>query len=187
MWSASSPITVFKKKLYALNPSLPRTFVDTQRSRRKTRLQAVDPRSIERDVRQLLSDKVSGNQVGSWLLVPEHLRLGTWDLLCAWSGQPGDRVEPRMALHLVNEAAMCLCSYRHQRTLSQKGFELANGLPFVPTDAAIHDLLEAHTVEQSRHLQIALGKLRPLRSALRRAILHQLPQTMGEHPLPSIH
>jgi hypothetical protein len=27
----------------------------------------------------------SGNQVGIWLLAPEHLRLGTWDLLCAWS------------------------------------------------------------------------------------------------------
>jgi hypothetical protein len=108
----------------------------------------------------LLADKISGNQAGIWLLIPEHLRLGTWDLLRAWSGQPGERVEPRMALHLVNEAAMCLCSYRHRRTLSQKGFELANGLPFVPTDTAIHDLLEAHSVEQSRCLQIALGKLR---------------------------
>jgi hypothetical protein len=36
-------------------------------------------------VRQLLADKISGNQVGIWLLAPEHLRLGTWDLLCAWS------------------------------------------------------------------------------------------------------
>ena len=55
---------------------------------------------------------------------------------------------------------MCLCSYRHSRTLSQKGFELANGLPFVPTDLAIHDLLQSHTVEQAQQLQIALGKLR---------------------------
>ena len=37
-------------------------------------------------MRQLLADKISGNQVGLWLLVPEHLRLGTWDLLCAWTG-----------------------------------------------------------------------------------------------------
>jgi hypothetical protein len=65
-----------------------------------------------------------------------------------------------MALHLVNEAALCLCSYRQQRTLSHKGFELANGLPFVPTDLAIHDLLALHTVEQAQQLQIALGKLR---------------------------
>lgn len=78
----------------------------------------------------------------------------------SWSGLPSERVEPRLALHLVNEAALCLCSYRQQRTLSQKGFELANGLPFVPTDLAIHDLLAAHTVQQAQHLQIALGKLR---------------------------
>jgi hypothetical protein len=38
---------------------------------------------------QLLADKVSGNLVGLWLLIPEHLRLGTWDLLCGWSGQSG--------------------------------------------------------------------------------------------------
>jgi hypothetical protein len=55
---------------------------------------------------------------------------------------------------------MCLCSYRQRRTLSQKGFELANGLPFVPTDLAIHDLLDHHTVQQAQQLQIALGKLR---------------------------
>ena len=109
---------------------------------------------------RLLADKISGNQIGIWLLLPEHLRLGTWDLLRSWSGLPTERVEPRLALHLVNEAAMCLCSYRQRRTLSQKGFELANGLPFVPTDLAIHDLLQSHTVQQAQQLQIALGKLR---------------------------
>ena len=115
---------------------------------------------MERQVRQALADKISGNQLGIWLLLPEHLRLGTWDLLCSWTALPPQRVEPRLALHLVNEAALCLCSYRQQRTLSQKGFELANGLPFVPTDLAIHDLLAAHTVEQAQQLQIGLGKLR---------------------------
>ena len=119
-----------------------------------------DPKSLERQVRQVLADKISGNQIGIWLLLPEHLRLGTWDLMRSWSGRPADRVEPRLALHLVNEAAMCLCSYRQRRTLSQKGFELANGLPFVPTDLAIHDLLQSHTVQQAQQLQIALGKLR---------------------------
>lgn len=108
----------------------------------------------------MLADKISGNQIGIWLLLSEHLRLGTWDLLCSWSAQPPQRVEPRLALHLVNEAAMCLCSYRQERTLSQKGFELTNGLPFVPTDLAIHELLAAHTVEQAQQLQIGLGKLR---------------------------
>ena len=98
--------------------------------------------------------------MGIWLLIPEHLRLGTWDLLLRWTGQPTQRVEPRLGLHLVNEAALCLCSYRHRRTLSQKGFEAANGLPFVPTDQAIHDLLDSHTVQQAQQLQIGLGKLR---------------------------
>jgi hypothetical protein len=118
------------------------------------------PKSLERQVRQALADKISGNQIGIWLLLPEHLRLGTWDLMRSWSGLPTERVEPRLALHLVNEAAMCLCSYRQRRTLSQKGFELANGLPFVPTDLAIHDLLQRHSVQQAQQLQIALGKLR---------------------------
>lgn len=139
---------------------MPPQLVETQRTRLKQRLRPADSRSVERDVRQLLADKISGNQVGIWLLVPEHLRLGTWDLLRGGSGRPGEAVEPRLALHLVNEAAMCRCSYRHQRSVSQKGFELANGLPFVPTDAAIHELLASHTVGESRLLQIALGKLR---------------------------
>lgn len=111
-------------------------------------------------MRQLLADKISGTQAGIWLLVPEHLRLGTWDLLLHWTGQSAARVEPRLGLHLINEAAMCLCSYRFPRTLSQKGFEVANGLPFVPTDQAVHDLLESHTVAEAQALQLALGKLR---------------------------
>ncbi len=92
--------------------------------------------------------------------MPELLRLHAWDLLCQWTAQPGDRVEPRLALHLVNESAMCLPSMRARRTLSQKGFELANGLPFVPTDGAIHWLLNSRSVLDSTQLQIALGKLR---------------------------
>jgi transposase len=149
-----------KKKLYALNPAHSPQYVQVRRSRGKERTLPADPASLERQVRQLLADKVSGNQVGIWLLVAEHLRLGTWDLLLHWSQQPAQRVEPRLALHLVNEAALCLCSYRNRRTLSQKGFELANGLPFVPTDAAIHDLLDRHTVLEAQEMQIALGKLR---------------------------
>ena len=154
------PTSACKKKLYALNPTNPVQFVATQRTRKKQRSLPADPKSLERAVRQMLADKISGNQIGTWLLLPEHLRLGTWDLVCSWTGLPAQRVEPRLALHLVNEAAMCLCSYRQRRTLSQKGFELANGLPFVPTDVAIHDLLDAHTVAHAQQLQIGLGKLR---------------------------
>ena len=52
-----------------------------QPTRRKERSAPADPKSLERQVRQMLADKISGNQVGIWLLVPEHLRLGTGDLL----------------------------------------------------------------------------------------------------------
>lgn len=111
-------------------------------------------------MRQLLADKVSGNLVGLWLLIPEHLRLGTWDLLCGWSGQSSARVEPRLALQLVHEAALCSTGLREQRVLSQRGFELANGLPFVAGDVAIHCLLAEHTVAESQRLQAALGRIR---------------------------
>jgi hypothetical protein len=70
-----------QKKLYALNPAHPPQYVEAQRSRDKQRTSPADPASLERQVRQLLADKISGNQVGIWLLLPEHLRLGTWDLL----------------------------------------------------------------------------------------------------------
>lgn len=122
--------------------------------------QPADPQSLERGVRQLLADKVSGTCLGLWLLVPEHLRLGTWDLLCGWSGQSADRVEPRLALQLVHEAALCLTGMREKRCFTQKTFELANGLPFLASDKAIHDLLATHTVAEAQELQIALGKVR---------------------------
>jgi hypothetical protein len=89
------------------------------------------------------------------------LRLGTWDLLRTWSGDLADgALAPRLALHLVHEAALCRASLRNDRSLRHKGFELANGLPFLPTDGALHDLLEAHTIAQAQQLQAALGKLR---------------------------
>ena len=111
-------------------------------------------------MRQLLADKISGNLVGLWLLIPEHLRLGTWDLLCGWSGQSGGRVEPRLAIQLVHEAALCTTGVRQQRVLSQRGFELANGLPFVASDVAMHCLLAEHVVAEAQRLQVALGRIR---------------------------
>ncbi len=109
----------------------------------------------------MLADKVSGNLAGVWLLVAEHLRLGTWDLLCGWTGQPTERVGPRLAMQLVHEAAVCTAGIRSDRTLHTRGgFELSNGLPFVATDMAIHYLLRERTVADSMRLQVALGKIR---------------------------
>ncbi len=134
--------------------------IETQRTHRRTRAEPGDPASLERGVRQLLADKVCGNLLGLWLLIPEHLRLGTWDLLCGWSGASSGEVWPRLALQLVHEAALCCTSLREQRGLSQRGFELANGLPFVANDVAIHELLAEHTVAEAQTLQVALGCIR---------------------------
>jgi hypothetical protein len=61
-------------------------------------------------------------------------------------------VQPRLALQLVNEAALCVTGIRQARTLSQKGIELANGLYFEASDHAIHHLLGAHTVAEAEAL-----------------------------------
>jgi hypothetical protein len=111
-------------------------------------------------VRQFLADKVMGNLAGIWLLVPELLRLGVWDLVCGWTAQKPERVQPRLALQLIHEAALCRTGVRHRRTLNQRIFELANGLPFLATDTAVHELLGARTVADSLCLQVALGKVR---------------------------
>jgi len=111
----------------------------------------------------MLADKVAGNLVGVWLLVPEHLRLGTWDLLGGWTGAPADDLPRRLAMQLIHESALCLTGLRQQRCLNHKGFELANGLPFVATDVAIHRVLNEHTVQQAQDLQVALGRIRQTR------------------------
>ena len=98
--------------------------------------------------------------VGIWLLIPEYLRLGAWDLLKSWSGKHDEQVDTRLAMQLVNERALCVTGIREKRTVSQKGFELVNGLPFIATDPAIHNLLDSHSVADAQRLQIALGKIR---------------------------
>ena len=82
-----------------------------------------------------------------------------------------------MALHLVHEAAFCVNGLRNQRSLTQKGFELSNGLPFVPTDFAIHEMLGRRTMAQAQKaLQVALGKIR-------RASGHFQGRLLGIDPL----
>lgn len=97
------------------------------------------------------------------MLVPEHLRLGTWDLISSWTTAPTPQVQSRLALQLVHEAALCITGIRKARGLSQRGFELANGLPFVATDTSIHGLLDKHTMDEARRLQMALGLIRRCR------------------------
>ena len=135
--------------------------MEAQVSRNRTDLQHCDPLSIERGVRQLLADKMGGNLAGVWLLVAEHLRLGTWDLLCGWTKRTAERIEPRLAMQLIHEAAVCTTGIRDGRTLHARGgFELANGLPFVATDTAIHEMLDERSSADTMRLQVALGKIR---------------------------
>jgi hypothetical protein len=150
----------FKKKLHLCRPGKETPKIETHRTKDKVRLELSNSAQIERGVRQLLANKVSGVLVGIWLLVPEYLRLGILDLLKSWSGFPDERVEPRLALQLVNESALCVNGIRMKRSLSQRGFELANGLPFIATDASIHHVLDSHGVADAERLQVALGKIR---------------------------
>lgn len=119
-----------------------------------------DPRSIEQAVRQHLADKVCGTMVGLWLLAPEHLRLGTWDLLCGWTGAAPGSPEPRVAMQIVHEAALCINGLRDQHCLTQNDFELLNGLGFVASDRTVHDLLNSRDIAQSQATQVALGRIR---------------------------
>ncbi len=65
-----------------------------------------------------------------------------------------------LALQLINEAAHCITGLRLRRGLNQQIFELVNGLPFLASDMAVHELLGARTVADSQRLQVALGKVR---------------------------
>ena len=86
---------VFKKKLHIRQPNVQCKEIETHRTKAKTRCERCDPVSIEREVRQLLSNKISGTMTGIWLLIPEYLRLGIWDLLKTWTRIPDAQVETR--------------------------------------------------------------------------------------------
>jgi len=151
----------FKKKLYRYRPK-PEPPLQTQTTKARIKPMPCDPRTIEYGVRQFLADKVMGNLAGVWLLAPELMRLGAWDLVCGWTEKRPERVEPRLALQLIHEAALCITGLRLRRGLNQHIFELANGLPFLAADMAVHELLGARTVIDSQRLQVALGKVRQI-------------------------
>lgn len=134
--------------------------IPTHQTRERERSIRLDPQQRERLVRQLLADRVSSTLTGLWLLIPEHLRLGTWDLLRGWSASSSNPFEPHLALQVLHEAALCSTGIRRRCRLAHRGFEIANGLPAVASDLAIHNMLNTHTVEEARTLQRALGKIR---------------------------
>lgn len=116
----------------------------------------------ERDFRQKLSQKVSGTSAGIWLLVPELIRLGAWDIIKAWTNKTDMDIEPRIAMQMVNESALCCNRIRQKNSLGHQGFELANGMGSLVTDEQVHYLLKNHTMEQAQNMLVNLGIQRQL-------------------------
>ena len=178
----------YKKKLYKFRPKDKPIEIETHFAKEQIKTVSANPMSVERDVRQMLADKISGTLMGLWLLLPEHLRLGTWDLLKAWTGSDNvNAIEPRLALQMVHESALCLNGLRHKKSLRQKGFETLNGLPFVATDVSIHYLCNQHSVAQTEALQVALGQIRRSRGHYRGKLVlidpHRI-QTWSKRQMP---
>jgi len=97
-----------------------------------------------------------------WLLVPELLRLGAWDLLKGWTGESDIDLGPRIALQMVNESSLCINRIRRKSSLGHQGFELVNGMGRLITDEQAHLLMSGHTMEQARELLVNLGIQRQL-------------------------
>jgi len=95
-----------------------------------------------------------------WMLVAEHLRMGSWDLIKGFTESSDADIEPRIAMQVVNEAAICKNRIRRSNYFSHQGFELLNGLSFLASDEQVHQLLDKHTVEQARSLQHTLALIR---------------------------
>ena len=109
----------------------------------------------------MLANKVSGTHAGLWLLVPEYLRLGTWDLLKgSFTQQSNDNINVHIAMQMVNESALCVNRLRKKDSLCNQGFSLVNGLHFLATDETVHELLDAQTMLTYEKLQITLMQLR---------------------------
>jgi len=98
--------------------------------------------------------------VGLWFLAAEHLRLGTWDLLKGFTASEDMDIAPRIAMQVVNEAALCQNRIRRKNYLTNQGFELVNGLSFLASDEQVHTLLNQHTILEAQKLQEALAKIR---------------------------
>jgi len=134
--------------------------VEAQFSKREKERVKISRESNERRFRESLSLKVSSTVVGLWLLVAEHLRLGSWDLIKGYTGQGDNDITPRIAMQVVNEAALCQSRIRQKNYITHKGFELLNGFGYLVTDEGVHEFLNNQSVEQSRVLQETLSMVR---------------------------
>lgn len=154
----------FKKKLYRLSPDKVEEQVACriQQTKREQTTVKVTAGSNERHVREQLAHKLSGSHMGLWLLVPEYLRLGAWDLLQGVFGGGPHPLSPQLALQMVNESALCVNRVRARGSLCNQGFSLANGLSFLASDESIHHILDSHSMQEYEQMQEVLLRLRRL-------------------------
>ena len=152
----------FKKKTHTLNPKKEKEKqeIEIQQTKQEKAKVKVNDRGVERSFRDSLVKKISGTIVGIWLLAGEHLRLGNWDLIKGFTGSTDTDIEPRIAMQIVNEAAICNNRVRRSNYITHQGFEQVNGLGFLVTDTQVHDLLDKHTVAEARSLQESLAMIR---------------------------
>lgn len=151
----------YKKKLFKFNPKKQQTTqLKVQKTKEKVETIKISPQSNESGIREMLSRKVSGVFVGLWLLIAEHLRLGSWDLLNDWNNFQCNDLSARIGMQMVNESALCVNGIRKRNYMCHQGFEIANGLSDIVTDEEIHNVLSRHTISDSIQMQINLGKLR---------------------------
>jgi len=134
--------------------------VKVQVSKRKTKSIKINPEINERIFRENLSKKVSSTLIGLWFLVAEHLRLGSWDLIKGYTKCIDTDIDPRFAMQIVNEAAICKNRVRKGNYIAHQGFELLNGLGFLITDEQVHEFLNKHTVSEAQSLQENLSLIR---------------------------
>lgn len=93
-------------------------------------------------------------------MVAEHLRLGSWDLVKGYTGCIDTDIEPRIAMQITNESAICKNRVRRKNYISHQGFELLNGLSFLASDEEVHTFLDKHTVSDAQSLQESLAIIR---------------------------
>jgi len=93
-------------------------------------------------------------------LVAEHLRLGSWDLVKGYTRCIDTDIEPRIAMQITNESAICKNRVRRKNYISHQGFELLNGLSFLASDEEVHKFLDKHTVSDAQSLQESLSIIR---------------------------
>lgn len=136
--------------------------VEIVQTKRKTITVRQTPLDTERGVREMLARKVSGSCAGLWLLIPELQRLGAWELLKGWTGGADRELDPRIALHMVCESALCTPRIRRKNALSHQGFSLAAGLAGLVSDRQVHCLCSGNTIGQTRQLLLHLGWQRQL-------------------------